>query len=282
MLAAGCGVSRSNRSDTAATIEFSDGSQSEITADELSDVLGAVLSEPEFVELAYGEAPAEDIERDMLTRLIQRETVAHLRAEAGATVADGALEEVRGILDEQLVGFFEDDAESMSESLAPFLGLLAVTSAEQEALGEALIAEAGDVPCASHILVDDPDLADELLAELEDGGDFAALAIEHSLDPGSGAQGGELGCADPSLYVPEFAEAITAATEGEVVGPVATQFGFHLIVVTGYEPVDPATVDANTLAFTAAQAELAALVATIDLEIGLWDPQSQSVIGIGN
>lgn len=73
--------------------------------------------------------------------------------------------------------------------------------------------------------------AEEVLARLDDGEAFEDLAVELSDDPGSGANGGSLGDAPLSQYVPEFAAAAAEAETGEVVGPVGTQFGYHLIRV---------------------------------------------------
>jgi parvulin-like peptidyl-prolyl isomerase len=86
--------------------------------------------------------------------------------------------------------------------------------------------------CASHILVETKDEAEDLKAQIDDGGDFAALAIEFSMDPGSGENGGDLGCAAPSGFVEPFAEAALSAELGEVTDPVETEFGYHLILVT--------------------------------------------------
>jgi parvulin-like peptidyl-prolyl isomerase len=86
--------------------------------------------------------------------------------------------------------------------------------------------------CASHILVETQEEADDLKAQLDDGGDFAALATEFSLDPGSGANGGDLECASPSGFVEPFAEATLAAEFDTVTEPVETEFGYHLIIVT--------------------------------------------------
>lgn len=83
---------------------------------------------------------------------------------------------------------------------------------------------------ASHILVDSEEKANELKAELDEGADFAQLAQENSLD-GSAQNGGELGWFGLGRMVPEFEAAVTEATPGEVVGPVETQFGYHLILV---------------------------------------------------
>jgi foldase protein PrsA len=84
---------------------------------------------------------------------------------------------------------------------------------------------------ASHILVTDEKLAKDILKEIKDGGDFAELAKEHSID-GSKASGGELGYFGKGAMVPEFEEAAFALKPGEVSDIVASQFGYHIIKVT--------------------------------------------------
>ena len=84
---------------------------------------------------------------------------------------------------------------------------------------------------ASHILVKELDEANEILGKVNAGGDFAALAKEHSTDPGSGKQGGDLGWFEAGRMVKEFSDATFAANAGDVVGPVETRFGFHIIKV---------------------------------------------------
>jgi foldase protein PrsA len=86
--------------------------------------------------------------------------------------------------------------------------------------------------CASHILVETEDEANAVLDRLEDGEEFADLATELSIDTGSGANGGDLGCTSPAQYVDEFKAAVLEAPIGEVVAePVESQFGFHIILV---------------------------------------------------
>lgn len=85
--------------------------------------------------------------------------------------------------------------------------------------------------CSAHILVATAEEADDVLDRLDEGEDFAVVAGELSIDTGSGAAGGNLGCTTPSTYVAEFAEATLTAEVGQVVGPVESQFGFHLIRV---------------------------------------------------
>jgi peptidyl-prolyl cis-trans isomerase C len=84
---------------------------------------------------------------------------------------------------------------------------------------------------ASHILVKDAELAASLKAQIDGGADFAALAQEHSVDPGSKVKGGDLGWFEKGRMVPAFAEAAFAAEKGAVVGPVETRFGQHIIKV---------------------------------------------------
>ena len=66
------------------------------------------------------------------------------------------------------------------------------------------------------------------------GGNFEELAKEHSKDP-SGSRGGDLGWFTKGRMVPAFENAAFKARIGEIVGPVRTQFGLHIIKVTGRE-----------------------------------------------
>lgn len=85
---------------------------------------------------------------------------------------------------------------------------------------------------ASHILVPTEERARELIAELDGGGDFAALAEENSTDPGSKARGGSLGFFGQGQMVPEFEAAAFALEPGSYTAePVQSQFGFHIIRV---------------------------------------------------
>ena len=84
---------------------------------------------------------------------------------------------------------------------------------------------------AAHILVDSEDKAKELLTQLQGGADFGELAKANSTDTGSGANGGDLGWFGLGMMVKPFEEAVVAAEVGKVVGPVKTDFGYHLILV---------------------------------------------------
>ena len=84
---------------------------------------------------------------------------------------------------------------------------------------------------ASHILLETEDKARELLKLLDAGADFATLAQEHSTGP-SGPRGGDLGWFGKGQMVPDFENAVLSMTPGTYAGPVQTQFGYHLILLT--------------------------------------------------
>jgi peptidyl-prolyl cis-trans isomerase C len=120
--------------------------------------------------------------------------------------------------------------------------------------------------CARHILFnkDQQQQAEEVKGQLQDGDDFAELAREFSQDPGSAERGGDLGCLGQGETVPNFEEAVFNAEQGEIVGPVETEFGYHVVEVTDVreestQPLsevetqirDQLTAEAQTEEFTA-------------------------------
>ena len=93
---------------------------------------------------------------------------------------------------------------------------------------------------ASHILVATKEEADAIEADLKGGADFAAIAKEKSIDPGSGANGGDLGFFSSGMMVPEFETAAFAlANVGDVSEPVQSQFGWHIIKLEEKRPSQP-------------------------------------------
>jgi peptidyl-prolyl cis-trans isomerase C len=84
---------------------------------------------------------------------------------------------------------------------------------------------------ARHILVASKEVCEDLKKQIEAGADFAAVAREHSLCP-SGKTGGSLGEFGPGQMVKEFDQAVFTGEVGKVLGPVQTQFGYHLLEVT--------------------------------------------------
>lgn len=85
---------------------------------------------------------------------------------------------------------------------------------------------------ARHILVKTEEEANAILKELAAGGDFQAIAKEKSQDPGSKANGGDLGFFAKGQMVPEFEAEAFALKPGETSAkPIKTQFGYHIMKV---------------------------------------------------
>ncbi len=84
---------------------------------------------------------------------------------------------------------------------------------------------------ARHILVTSEAACLDLKQQIDQGADFADLAQQHSKCP-SGRSGGALGEFGPGEMVREFDEVVFSGEVGKVLGPVKTQFGFHLVQVT--------------------------------------------------
>jgi len=90
---------------------------------------------------------------------------------------------------------------------------------------------------ASHILVKDEATAKDVLAQLNKGGDFAALAKKYSIDP-TKDQGGDLGYFVRTAMVKEFGDAVFGMKKGEVSkAPVKTQFGYHIVKIVDRRPL---------------------------------------------
>lgn len=98
---------------------------------------------------------------------------------------------------------------------------------------------------ARHILIRTTDPASEEQARakldaarkrIEAGADFGVVAGEVSEEPGAKERGGDLNWFGPNQMVKPFEEAAFAAQQGQIVGPVKTDFGLHLIQVTGKRP----------------------------------------------
>ena len=178
-----------------------------------------------------------------------------------------ALTELRGMRDafaaaEDPVAFADEQLTTSEQAYAPASGLdPALASAVYRDLtvgrvvgpvvagGEAVLAritavrdaDGGVVAHARHILfpADQSARAEQVKQQITSGGlAFAAAARQHSTDESNKDNGGELGWFGRGRMVAEFDEAVFAAPIGQVIGPIETQFGQHLILVesrTGQE-----------------------------------------------
>jgi peptidyl-prolyl cis-trans isomerase C len=108
-----------------------------------------------------------------------------------------------------------------------------VTEADARKLYDAEVAKSKpqEEVRARHILVESETLAKEIYEKIAHGADFAQMAKEHSKDPGSKEEGGDLGYFSRGRMVPEFEEAAFKLDKGDVSLPIKSQFGWHLIRV---------------------------------------------------
>lgn len=133
-------------------------------------------------------------------------------------IVDLALEQQ--VLSEELIEHFSETVEVSEEDIEAQFNI------EQQSRSEV---------CAAHILLEEEETANEVLAlALEEDADFSALAEEYSIGP-TGPTGGVLGCASPANYVPEFGIATLQADLNVPYGPVQSEFGYHIILVTARE-----------------------------------------------
>jgi parvulin-like peptidyl-prolyl isomerase len=123
------------------------------------------------------------------------------------------------------------------------------TFAEQALQIKVFQAITADIPLQAeqrhvrHILVASEDQAKALLPQVGTEAAFAAIAKTNSLDTTNAAVGGDLGWAARGAYVPEFDAAVWSAQPGQAVGPIKTQFGYHLILVVSSETRPLSTAD---------------------------------------
>jgi peptidyl-prolyl cis-trans isomerase SurA len=126
---------------------------------------------------------------------------------------------------------------------------------------------------ARHILIKPNELQDDAtvqqkLTSIRDrilkGENFSATASVVSEDPGSAAEGGDLGWAGPGTFVPEFEKQLAQLQPDEISQPFRTQFGWHIIQLLGRRQFDTTDDVRRQRAFTALRE------AKADEETELW------------
>jgi len=249
LLAAGCGGGISD--STAAVV---DGRS--ITVDQVREGLGRFASSDQFEQLTQQEEPESirrQFEQSLLSRLIRRMVLRGEADSAGVEVSD---EDVSARMD-QIQQDFETEEAFIEEigrqgtTLQEVEDFILDSLIEEELRAEvtegtgpsdeeieAFYEEQGDQfgeIHTAHILVEKKRLAERLKAQLDATAPgkiddtFADLATQHSVDTGSGSQGGDLGFVNPGALVPEYSQAVAQMEIGDISDPVQSQFGFHII-----------------------------------------------------
>jgi hypothetical protein len=249
----------------------------------LNEIVVPTQENIEFVTLVYQGVVPPGFDAVVLSQTVLAEVIDNELAKLETEPTEANLDEAKEILFQQLEGLLATSADPAADAArlydeVPYLPFIAGLQARQIALSTQLAesADEGDGnPCVSHILVESESEAEGILSELAADGDFAALAAEHSIDP-SGQDGGGLGCEPAAEYVPEFATAVSEAEVGELVGPVQTDFGWHVLVVDGYE------VDGDDLADEVIRDGLSAARVEVDERLGTWDSDLLVIVPPGS
>lgn len=292
-----CGEDGGSASDVIATINGTDITAAQV--DEQVEILSMSSGEP-----AEG-TTQEDHDRDLringLNQLIFGQILLDSAAEMDIEVTDedvdatrqelivqyGGEDELYDQLEEQ--GMDRDEVDRQIEIFSTQNAI--IESLSVEVTDEEVQTAYDDGASARHILVEDEASATDVLDRLDGGEDFAAVAAEVSADQGSAANGGDLGFNQPGVFVAEFDDALFSASEGELVGPIETTFGFHIIERLAKPDVadveDQIRAQLEQLNDSTAQQEYGTLVegwvqgseVTVhDAEYGVWDAEAGLVV----
>ena len=235
-----------------------------LSRQELDLRLGRAQEASNALALKQGQpAPSsQDLEQRLVEQFIQENLVLNIAHQRGIAIADGEIDtlidQIRANIQQSPSGLTIEDAIhsqlGFAGAEAPEFRKFISSLVAQRKLAETLVttdtvrvdltnqmmAQASqkvDQVHAAHILVETEAEAKAALDRLAKGESFEALAKELSKDPGSGANGGDLGWIQKDQTVPEFDKAIFEDLKpGETTKtPVKSQFGFHIIKVIARE-----------------------------------------------
>jgi parvulin-like peptidyl-prolyl isomerase len=240
----------------------------------VASVGGVDVTESDLGDFFESDAlPIDESLRQGIFALVAREVLEQaLLADFGVALDVDQVEEIRGEMAAQMeeAGLTPEEFLGVPDASLEMLRFNAEIGVIREQAIDALVRQpetfefyfsdplAYTTVCARHILVDSADEAETVSERLEGGEDFAEVATEISLD--TATPGGDLGCSLAFRYVPEFARATVEAEIGALVGPVETEFGFHLIIVDERRAPTTEEIQADPAAYMA------------DTEIGsLWN-----------
>jgi hypothetical protein len=282
---AACGDSPSN--NTAAEV-----GSSAVSRDDYEEVLQAVVANPEVFgveeDAETGTVPGE-AGRSILQAMILDLAGKEFLADEGDSITDDDRQAARETLAAQLDQWPPAVAELFVERQAGVVAFsrVAASSGDPQTRYEASPVELG-VLCVRHILVETEEDAQAVMQELSDGADFAQVAAERSTDPGSAQSGGALEAQPGQPCIPleqaqsaldaTFFEAAAAAVPGTPVGPVQTQFGWHIILARPYGEVASA-VDSR-VGQELFQEHLSTIAIQVDPRYGRWDADEGAVVAL--
>lgn len=191
--------------------------------------LGEMLLVRESLPEQYQTLPDEVLWDALMDQLIQQEALAQDdKAAENARTRAGIANETRAIY--------------AAETLRVVLADAVTEETIQQSYQTNIVEAAGTEYNASHILVETQEEAATIAGLARDGGDFEALAKEHSTGP-SGPNGGSLGWFARGMMVEAFQDAVEGMEVGGVSDPVETQFGWHVIKLNETREQEPPALE---------------------------------------
>jgi len=212
--------------------------------EEMARFEAAMVGQGLDLESEEGRARLAQMRRQVLDSMIERVLIEQAAAREGVTVSE---EELESIIQESIEegggqASFEEWLQSSGLTYEDFreairFQLLAQSIFERVTSSVPTTAEQVH---ARHILVGTEEEAQAILAKLQAGEDFAALARELSQDENTREAGGDLGFfSRGQLICPEVEEAAFALQPGQISGVVQSQFGYHIVQVLEKTPDRP-------------------------------------------
>lgn len=206
----------------------------------LATVNGAKITKDDFqrfvFEATQGMKGKPKIDpNDVMSELLSRELVYQDAIKQGVDKRKEIIDELKRLERKLIVGVAIDEAVNKNP----------ITDKELQALYDSDIKDLKLKELkARHILVKEKTQAEQIITELDLGGDFAKLAEKHSTDAGSAKKGGELGWFRPQQMVAEFSNAAMLLDKGKYTKvPVQSQFGWHIIKLEDSRDVAPPTFE---------------------------------------
>lgn len=221
------------------------------SVDGMDITLGQMIMLRSQLPAQYQQLPDDVVFNGLVEQLVNQQLLANSLGETPARVEMTLENELRSLLAGEVVNSITsapvDEAELQAAYDARFEGVEPTSEFN-----------------AAHILVETEEEAQEIVALLEGGADFAATAQERSTGP-SGPNGGNLGWFGPGMMVAPFEEAVVALEVGEISAPVETQFGWHVVKLNETRQSALPTLDElrEELTGEIQQAELTALIASL-------------------
>ena len=179
--------------------------------------LGQMIAARKALPEQYQQLPDDVLFKGLLEQLIQQTAMAQVGEKNKTQLDDLNVEN-------QKRAYFSGQVLEAAASAA--VTEEALKKAYDEKYAKAVPAKEYD---ASHILVKTEEEAKAIKAELDKGGDFAAIAKEKSEDKGTAANGGSLGWFGLGMMVKPFEDAVVALEKGKTSDPVKSDFGWHII-----------------------------------------------------